>query len=133
MLFHNSSIRKFIYAFEKDRFRKKTLDQVKNLCDENGMTLLQQSLASRNFDISEYLLKNEVITNHISNEGYNELHYLAANINYDGAIKIANKLIEDNVDINLKDKRYKNSPLWYLCHEVLKKCSSEGIELIFKC
>ena len=86
---------------------KKILNQVKNLCDENGMSVLQHSLVNRKFDISDYLLKNEVELNHISNDGCNELHYLAANINSEGAIKIANKLIDMNVDITLKDKKYK--------------------------
>ena len=112
---------------------KKILNQVKNLCDENGMSVLQHSLVNRKFDISDYLLKNEVELNHISNDGCNELHYLAANINSEGAIKIANKLIDMNVDITLKDKKYKNSPLWYLCQEVLKKPSKEGNQLIIKC
>ena len=112
---------------------KKTLDQVKNLCDEKGMSLLQHSLANRKFDISEYLIENEVEVNHISNEVCNELHYLAANINSDGAIKIANKLIDMKVDITLKNKKYKNSPLWDLCQEVLKKNSEEGNQLIIKC
>ena len=64
------------------------------------MSVLQHSLVNRKFDISDYLLKNEVELNHISNDGCNELHYLAANINSEGAIKIANKLIDMNVDLS---------------------------------
>lgn len=118
---------------KKMNIENQTVEEIKNLCDKNNISLLQYSLANRKFDISKYLLEHEAKVNNISKEGCNELHYLAANINSEKAIEIANKLIDKNVDLNLKDKKYKNSPLWYLCQEIFKKPSSEGIQLIIKC
>lgn len=64
---------------------------------------------------------NNADINVISNEGCNEWHYLAANIHFDGVTQVANRLIDLNVNLDLKEKKYNNSSLWCLCQEVLKK------------
>lgn len=94
---------------------------------------MEKSLISRKFDISNFLLDNNANVNIISNEGCNELHYLAANINYPGAVEIAYRLVDLGVDLNLKEKKYGNSAIWSLCQEVLKKRTKEGNDLIVKC
>ena len=42
--------------------------------------------------------------NIISNDDCNEFHYLAANINCQGAVEVACRLVDMGVDLNLKDK-----------------------------
>lgn len=118
---------------EKMNQEKQSIDEVVNIVDKNGISLLEKSLISRKFEIANYLLDNNADINVISNEGCNELHYLAANINFDGAIQVANRLIDMNVNLNLKEKKYRNSSLWCLCQEILKKRTEEGITLIIKC
>ena len=118
---------------EKMKLENQNLGEVINIVDKNGISLLQKSLISRKFEIANYLLDNNADINVISNEGCNELHYLSANLNSDGAIQIANRLIDMNVDLDLKEKNLNNSSLWCLCQEVLKKRTEEGILLIIKC
>lgn len=89
---------------EKMKLEKHNVDDVLNKVDKNGVSLLEKSLISRKFEIANYLLDNNANINVISNEGCNELHYLSANINFDGAIKIAYRLIDMNVDLDLKEK-----------------------------
>lgn len=117
----------------KMKYQNETIEDIKNLCDEWNVSLLQCSLAARNFEISRYLLENNTMVNHISKNKYNELHYLAAHLNKEGGIEIANELIDRNVDLNLKDKKYNNSAFWYLCFEVFKNPSDEGNKLLIKC
>lgn len=118
---------------EKMKLEKQNTDEIKNIIDKKGISLIDKALISRKFEIANYLLDNNVDVNTISDEGCNELHYLASNINCEGAIEIANRLIDLDVDLNLKDKKNGNSALLYLCQEVLKKRTEEGILLIIKC
>ena len=118
---------------EKMKLENQNFGEVIIIVDKNGISLLQKSLISRKFEIANYLLDNNADINVISNEGFNELDYLSANINSDGAIQLANRLIDMNVDLDLKEKNLNNSSLWCLCQEVLKKRTEEGILLIIKC
>ena len=118
---------------EKLSLENTNLIDILNIVDKNGISMLQHSLVSRKFEMSNYFIKNNANINIISNEGCNELHYLASNINFEGATQIANQLIDMNVSLDLKEKKSNNSPLWCLCHEVLKKRSQDGILLIIKC
>ncbi|MCG1021458.1 ankyrin repeat domain-containing protein [Sutcliffiella horikoshii] len=111
----------------------KCIEDVINSVDINGISLLERSLISRKFDIANFLLDNNAKVNIISNEGCNELHYLAANINCTGAVDLANRLVETGVDLNLKDGKFSNSAIMTLCQEVLKERTKEGNELIIKC
>ena len=66
-------------------------------------------------------MDNGAKVNIISNDDCNEFHYLAANINCQGAVEVACRLVDMGVDLNLKDKKFGNSAIWSLCQEVLKK------------
>jgi len=118
---------------EKLNIENKSINEVVNSIDKNGISLLEKSLISRKFDIAKFLLDNNANVNIISNEGCNELHYLAANINCIGAVDLAYKLVDMGVDLNLKDKKFANSAILSLCQEVLKKRTNEGNLLIVKC
>lgn len=118
---------------EKLRTEEKNIKEVVNSIDKNGISLLGKSLMSRNFDIANFLLDNNAKVNIISNDECNEWHYLAANINYTGAVELANRLVDLGVDLNLKDKAFGNSAIWSLTQEVLKKRTREGNDLIVKC
>lgn len=118
---------------QKMRLTGDTIETVKNWKDDSDATLLEQSLASRTFDIAWFLLDNNVTLNQISKENRNELHYLAANLNIQGGCEIGLELVRRNVDLNLPDKRYKNTPFWYICFEYLKKRKPELLKLIDAC
>lgn len=118
---------------EKLNIENKCIEEVVNSVDKNGISLLEKSLISRKFDIANFLLDNSANVNIISNEGCNELHYLAANINCIGAVDLAYRLVEMGVDLNLKDKKFANSAILSLCQEVLKERTKEGNDLIVKC
>ncbi|TFJ46867.1 hypothetical protein CKN80_03780 [Carnobacterium divergens] len=118
---------------QKLNLENKNIDDIKNVCNKNHISLFEQSLIFRNFDISNYLLENKVKLNVISNENRNELHYIAANINNSKAIKITKYLIDQSVDLNLQDKEFGNTPFWYLCLETMKVNSEELFDLIQYC
>lgn len=109
------------------------LEEVINTLDKDGASLLENSLVSRKFDISKFLLDNNARVNVISSIGCNELHYIAPNINQEGAIEIAQLLIDRNVELEIKENKYGNSALFSLCQEVLKVRSQDGLRFIEKC
>jgi len=118
---------------EKLALEKDTIEDIKNLCDTNNMSLLEKSLSYGKFDISKYLLDNNVEVNVITKQGCNELHYIASNLNSKKAIGLANRLVEKNVDLNLQDKKFKNSPFWYLCQESMRRNTADFYEFIGYC
>jgi ankyrin repeat protein len=118
---------------KKLNIENKCMEEVVNFVDKNGASLLETSLISRKFDTAKFLLDNNAQVNVISNEGRNELHYVAANINYVGAVDVAYKLVEMGVDLNLKDKKFANSAILSLCQEVLKERTQDGNHLVVHC
>jgi len=118
----------------KDKIKKSNdnLDIIKNLIDKKNMSILEKSLSFRKFDIAKFLLENGVNINIVSDEGYNELHYIASNIASEGALDVAKILLNKEVDINSKDK-LGNSPLWYLCNEAMKSDNSDIYAFIEEC
>lgn len=111
----------------------KSLDEIIDIVDENGVSLLEKSLVARKFDISKELLLNNAKINNISKEGCNEFHYIASNINYKGALDVAKILLDRGVSLTVKDKKYGNSAFFTLCQEIFKVRSNEGLEFIESC
>ena len=111
----------------------KTLNEIINIKDKAGMSLLEKSLVARKFDIAKYLLLNGATVNNVSSEGYNEFHFIAGNINSDGAIEIAKLLLEKGTSLTTKDNKYGNSALFTLCQEIFKVRSDEGIKFLERC
>ncbi|GAB6593358.1 ankyrin repeat domain-containing protein [Bacillus cereus] len=118
---------------EKLKIEGNCIEEIVDSIDKNGISLLEKSLISRKFDIANFLLDNGAKVNIISNDDCNEFHYLSANINCQGAVEVACRLVDMGVDLNLKDKKFGNSAIWSLCQEVLKKRTKEGNDLIVKC
>jgi ankyrin repeat protein len=108
----------------------KSLVDVIDNTDSNGISLLQKALISRKFDIANYLLIEGVKVNVISKDGFNELHYLAANINNEGALDLARLLIERGVNLNQIDDKYGNPAVLSICLELLKRQSEAGMKFI---
>ncbi|MFJ5772509.1 ankyrin repeat domain-containing protein [Psychrobacillus sp. NPDC093180] len=123
----------FELFMEKLRMENQSIEKIVNLVDRNGISLLEKALISRKFDIANFLLDNNAKVNIISNEECNELHYLAANIHFTGAVELAHRLVELGVNLNIRDRKFGNSALLSLCQEVLKKRTEEGNYLIIKC
>lgn len=108
----------------------KNLSDIIDDVDANGISLLQKALISRKFDIAKYLMNESAKVNVISKDGFNELHYLAANINYDGGIDLARLLISHGVDLNNIDNKYGNSAVLSICLELLKRQTEEGMSFM---
>lgn len=98
--------------------------------DANGISLFQKTLISRKFEVAHYLLNKNVKINVISKEGFNELHYLAANINFDGAIDLARLLIQRGCDLSQIDNKYGNTAMLSICLELLKRQSDDGMKFL---
>lgn len=111
----------------------KSLLEVSNITDKEGISLLEKSLIARKFDIAKELLANNAKVNNVSNAGCNEFHYLASNINCDGALDIARLLLAKGTSLKEKEKRYGNSAFFTLCQEVFKMRSTEGLDFIEEC
>lgn len=82
----------------------KNLIEVSNIIDKDGISLLEKSLIARKFDIAKELLANNAKVNNVSNAGCNEFHYLASNINCDGALDIARILLAKGTSLMEKKK-----------------------------
>ena len=111
----------------------KTLAEVIDITDKNGISLLEKSLSSRKFDIAKVLLANNAKVNIISNDGCNEFHYIAGNINQEGALEVAKILLDRGTSLMVQDKKYGNSALFTLCMEIFKVRSDEGLEFLETC
>src|SRR5699024_10899200 len=115
---------------QKLNIESKSIEEVINYVDKDGISLLQRSLIARKFEIAKLLLETDAYVNVSSNDKSNEGNYLAASINYPGAIDIAYQLVELGVDLNLKDTKYANTALFTLCQHVLTKRTKEGYRFI---
>ena len=111
----------------------KTLDEVIDVTDKEGVSLLEESLIARKFDIAKVLLANNAKVNNISHEGCNEFHYIASNINHDSALDIAKILLDRGTSLMVKEKKYGNSAFFALCQEIFKVRSVEGLNFIERC
>lgn len=108
-------------------------DDVVNSADENGVSLLEKCIVARKFDLArEFLTKNAEV-NIITKEGYNEFHLIAANIRYDGALDIAKMLLDRDVSLMVRDKKYGNTAFFALCMEIFKIRSLESLEFLEVC
>lgn len=114
----------------KLKFEAQNLGDIIDDVDANGISLLQKALVSRKFDIARYLLNERAKVNVISKDGFNELHYLAANINFEGAIDLARLLIVRGVDLNQIDNKYGNPAVLSMCLELLKQQTEEGMKFV---
>ncbi|RDU22221.1 ankyrin repeat domain-containing protein [Anaerosacchariphilus polymeriproducens] len=117
----------------KIEMENKTISDIINIPDKNGVSLLEKALISRKFEIAQFLLDCGAEVNIVSIEGCNEFHYIAANINSVGAVDVAYELLDKGVDLSKKEKKFGNTALFTLCQEVLKRRSTEGIKFICKC
>lgn len=119
--------------YTKLQMEGKTLQDVIDYTDKNGVSLLEKSLSSRKFDMAKLLLDNDAKVNVVSKEGCNEFHYIAANIRYESALDIAKILLERGVSLAAQDKKYGNSALFTLCYEIFKVRTAETLEFLEMC
>lgn len=110
-----------------------TVERIISLRDEKGCSLLESSLSSRNFEVSRFLLENGADVNVVSKEGYNELHYIAANIGCEGAVEIAGILLDKGVSVMQKENRFENTAFFTLCMEAFKSRSADVMAFVERC
>lgn len=117
----------------KMKLNNETINDIVDYLNNNGMSLLEQSIVSRKFEISKYLLDNNAKVNIVSKEGNNEFHFLAANINCDGAIEVAKLLLSKGTSVMQKEQKYGNTAFFALCIEAFKERSENTMKFIEKC
>jgi hypothetical protein len=120
-------------SIDKLKMEQSNLSDVINLQDNNGISLLEKSLICKKFDIALMILQKGPMLNVVSKDNCNELHYLAASLNDKESIEIAQQLVEAGVNLNLPDKKYKNTPFWYICQKAIQKGGEDFDELIKMC
>ncbi len=98
--------------------------EIVNLINDNGCSLLQTAISGCRFDTALYLLHNGAQVN-IVNEYGNEFHFLSPHLGCDGVIELADTLLDMNVSLSETDMHYKNSALFSLCMEAIKRICSE--------
>lgn len=111
----------------------KKVGEVLDFIDTKGMSLLELSLAAGKFDIANFLLSNDCKINHVSSEGCNEFHYIASRIRYEGALEVAEILLEKGVSLAQKDEKFGNSAFFTLCQEIFKVRSEETMNFLENC
>lgn len=117
----------FINQIDNDQI---DINNVLDIPDEYGRTLLQISLIGRNFKLANYLLDLGAKINHITNSGYNELQVLAGNINEDGGVELARRLIDLGCDIDYLDSKNQNSAVFILTLNLLKSRSEKNMKFL---
>lgn len=117
----------FAYKLELE---SQNLSDIIDHVNPDGVSLLQKALVGRKFDNAKFLMNNGAKVNVITKAGNNELHCLAANINFDGALDLARLLIDRGVDLNHIDKKYGNPAVFSIFLELLKRQSQEGMKFI---
>lgn len=117
----------FINQIDNDQI---DINNVLDIPDEYGRTLLQISLIGRNFKLANYLLDLGAKINHITNSGYNELQVLAGNINEDGGVELARRLIDLGCDIDYLDSKNQNSAVFTLTLNLLKSRSEKNMKFL---
>lgn len=118
---------------EKLKMEQKEIADVLGIRSKSGASLLETSLSARRFDIAQLLLDAGISVNVVTRENYNELHLIAAHLREEGAVEIAKQLVEKGVDLNLPDKKYKNTPFWYLCMYSLSATGGSRLDFIRFC
>lgn len=118
---------------EKMKLKEESISEIVNLTDDSGMSLLEKSLVSRNFEISKYLLDNNAKVNIVSKEGNNEFHFLAPNINCNEACEVGILLLKKGTSVMHKDMKYGNTAFFSLCLEAFKGRSECTMKFIEEC
>jgi ankyrin repeat protein len=101
-----------------------------NIRDNNGYNILHLAIYNRNFEITEYILKNTNIKiNDKINTGENALH-IAINTQED---KITELLLDYDININEQDYSYDFTPLHYAINlgnkKIIKKLIKKGANI----
>lgn len=118
---------------EKMRSEHKSISDIVDMQDTQGISLLQHSLIGRKFEIAIFLLDNNARINVVTKMKYNELHFVSSGIHTHGAVNIAKRLISKGVDLNLQDIKYQNTAFQCLLLDVLKQRTVDSMELILFC
>ncbi|MEN9782217.1 MAG: hypothetical protein RL208_367 [Pseudomonadota bacterium] len=80
-----------------------------NIKDENGNTILMHAVAMRNYDLIHFLVNNGANPNITNNEGFNVLHLVTSNNDYDSLYEIVSY---SKIDCEMQDSEG-NTPLIY--------------------
>lgn len=117
----------------KLKLNNDNISDIVNWIDDRGMSLLENSIVSRKFEISKYLLDNGAKVNIVSREGDNEFHFLAPNINCNGALEVAKLLLSKGTSVMQKEEKYGNTAFFALCMEAFKDRSEDTMQFIGEC
>ena len=122
-----------LYQFKQKLERENLLlSDIIDVPDADNMSVLEHAIAGMKFDIANSLLDNGAKVNFLTKDGYNELHFIAANLRAPHALPTAKRLIGMGVDLDQKDKKYQNTAFLTLLLESFK-LSPYDSDLILMC
>ena len=108
-------------------------NDLKNIFTETHSSLLERAISSRKWDIANYLLDLYVPLNVVTVDGYNEFHIIAPHIREIPAVEIANRLLDGGVDLKQIDKKHKNTAMFSLTLEVIRRRNDMNLAFLKRC
>ncbi|RUM72907.1 MAG: hypothetical protein DSZ09_00780 [Sulfurovum sp.] len=94
----------------KNEFFKAFKEENCNDIDEFKVSLLQNAISDEEYDIAKFLIEKECNLDNQDDRGYTALHYILGSRD-EANYKLFDDLIEKNVNLELVDDEYGNSPL----------------------
>ena len=92
---------KFLEAINEQTY---TFEQLAQMRDKAGMSLLEHAIGNAKFDTAEYLLEQGMPVNIISKDGENEFHCLSPYLHEDRAVDLGWMLLDKGVHLAQQDK-----------------------------
>lgn len=127
MIIRYGTVQDFLEELKK---AKKSIRDIANEIDEQGISLLEYSLSYRKFDISNLLIDNGAKINVYSKQGLNEFSYLAPNLRFDGAIEIGEKLLKLGVEL---ENESTNLPMLDIFRNLLGVTDERKLSFVKNC
>ena len=99
----------------------------------DGLSLLEVALANRNYEISIYLIENNVPVNVKTKNNDNELSIIAPHLADNRAVAIAHMLLNMKVDLTICDRKYHNTVMYSIALQILTHQNESNMKFLEMC